>query len=213
MYNNAGAQCKAPLIELTDERLLNCYEVNVFGAVRTIREFSKLLIKSKGLIVFTGSTAGLNPFPFASAYASSKSALHMIASTLAIELTPLGVKVLNIVTGGVSTEIGTNSAYELSDDSFYRIKGKDPFKGNEKARTSTARYSSEDYAKKAVEQVENTMNSSINYTVRYEGTGSSIHRIVSWIPFGRWIVEWMLYKDFNLYAPFQQLKRYYSLEE
>ena len=43
-----------------------------------------------------GSTAGLYPFPFYSAYNSSKAALVHYGSTLKLEMEPFGVDVISV---------------------------------------------------------------------------------------------------------------------
>lgn len=56
-----------------------------------VKEFIKLLIASgDGRIVQIGSTAGVAPAPFGSAYNASKAALHSYSDTLRVELAPFG---------------------------------------------------------------------------------------------------------------------------
>jgi 1-acylglycerone phosphate reductase len=67
--------------------------------------FAPLLIQAKGTIVMVGSLAGVIPYVFGSVYNASKAALHAYANTLRVEMKPLGVSVITIVTGGVKSRI------------------------------------------------------------------------------------------------------------
>ena len=89
-----------------------CFEVNVFGAIRTVRELVPLIINAQGVIGFTGSVSGIIPFPFSCIYSASKAAIHQYAATLRLEMKPFGVKVINIVTGGVKLTLKIREIYQ-----------------------------------------------------------------------------------------------------
>jgi len=55
---------------------------------------------------------------FGSAYNASKAALHAYSNTLRVELAPLGVKVVTIVTGGVQSNIARVER-SLPEGSYY----------------------------------------------------------------------------------------------
>ncbi|KAI1255414.1 hypothetical protein MGN70_003480 [Eutypa lata] len=80
------------------------FDVNVFGPMRMVHWFHDLLVESSGTIVNIGSVGGIVPYVFGSSYNASKAALQHWSNTLRVELAPLGVKVMTIITG----EIGTN---------------------------------------------------------------------------------------------------------
>ena len=69
------------------------------------KDFTPLLIEAKGTIVQTGSVAGIMPYAWGAPYNASKAALHAFSDTLRVELAPLGVRVVNVVTGGVKSNI------------------------------------------------------------------------------------------------------------
>lgn len=121
LYNNAGQSCTFPAIDVSDEYFHQCYEVNVFGPMRLVRELSPLIINAKGVIGFTGSVSALVPFPFSCVYSSSKSAIHQYAATLKIEMKPFGVRVVNVVTGGVNTHIEEKRSFP--ENSLYNVNG------------------------------------------------------------------------------------------
>lgn len=105
LFNNAGASCTFPAMDLNVADAEDCFAVNLFGVIRMTKVFMPLLIEAKGTIVQTGSLAGVVPFPFASVYSASKAALHQYSSVLRLEMAPFGVKVVTLVVGGVRTDI------------------------------------------------------------------------------------------------------------
>ena len=64
--------------------------VNVLGPMRMVHHLHRLIIFSKGVIVNTGSIAGVCPFVYGAAYNASKAALHHWGDTLRIEMKPFG---------------------------------------------------------------------------------------------------------------------------
>lgn len=38
LFNNAGQTCQVPTTDVTDEQFAQCFKVNVFGAIRVVRE-------------------------------------------------------------------------------------------------------------------------------------------------------------------------------
>ncbi|VUC37201.1 unnamed protein product [Clonostachys rosea] len=98
------------------------FAVNLFGPMRMIRHFHPLLIKGKGTVVNIGSVGGIVPYVYGSSYNASKAALHHWGNTLRVELKPLGVNVVNIISGEVSSNIlkrDQSRSRELPETSFY----------------------------------------------------------------------------------------------
>ncbi|CCK69109.1 uncharacterized protein KNAG_0B06850 [Huiozyma naganishii CBS 8797] len=117
LYNNAGVACSVPALDVTNDIVTDCFQVNVFGHVNMTRELSPLVIQCKGTIAFTGSIAAILPVPFITVYSASKAAIHQYARTLHLEMKPLGVRVINFVTGAVATDIG--DPRPVLEDSLY----------------------------------------------------------------------------------------------
>ncbi|CDK28023.1 unnamed protein product [Kuraishia capsulata CBS 1993] len=168
LYNNAGVAPTAPAIEISEEALLQSINVNFVGVVRTCREFSSLVIKAKGTIAFTSSTAGVLTIPFFAIYGATKAAVDRYADGLETEMRPFGVTVVNVVTGGVETGIepitnplGPESRYYLPET----LKFLKSFIGDEKGNTLMDVAT---YAKRTVEQVLNRPRFSRTWKV-YEG--------------------------------------------
>ncbi|KAF9878624.1 hypothetical protein CkaCkLH20_04116 [Colletotrichum karsti] len=81
------------------------FDVNVFGAMRMVHHFHDMLIQSSGTIVSIGSVGGIVPYVYGSAYNATKAALHHWSNTLRVEMEPLGVKVITIISGNIGTNI------------------------------------------------------------------------------------------------------------
>ncbi|KAH8730659.1 hypothetical protein GQ44DRAFT_736833 [Phaeosphaeriaceae sp. PMI808] len=107
LYNNAGRNYVVPALDYEEDELHEMFQANVFSVMRMCKEFAPLLIEAKGTIVQTGSLAGVMPYVWASTYAATKAALHSYSDTLRVELAPLGVRVITVVTGGVKSNIAS----------------------------------------------------------------------------------------------------------
>ncbi|EGV65029.1 NADPH-dependent 1-acyl dihydroxyacetone phosphate reductase [Yamadazyma tenuis] len=204
LFNNAGQSCTFPAIDVSDENMEKCFAVNVFGQVRVTRELVPFLIKTRGTVGFTGSVSGFLPFPFSSIYSSTKAAIHEFASTLAFELEPFDVKVINIITGGVDTDIADKRP--LPEDSWYSAEGIEELisKRREMAKRN-APMSAELYAQKVVSDFEGSRIGVINY---YRGSKASILHVVSFFP--RFWVTFVFRRMFGMVSLWQHLREKYS---
>jgi NADP-dependent 3-hydroxy acid dehydrogenase YdfG len=103
---NAGGSFDAAAIADADlDAWQRAYDVNVIGAVRTVRAFLPLLIASgRGLVVLMGSTAGHVSYENGGSYVAAKHAVAAIAGTLRLELCGLPVRVTEIAPGMVRTD-------------------------------------------------------------------------------------------------------------
>lgn len=105
LYNNAGRNYVVPALDYDEAELHELFQANVFSVMEMCRQFTPLLIEAKGTIVQTGSLAGLMPYVWGAPYSASKAALHGYSDVLRVELAPLGVRVITVVTGGVKSNI------------------------------------------------------------------------------------------------------------
>jgi 1-acylglycerone phosphate reductase len=110
-----------PLLDSQIAVAKEMFDVNVFALVAVTQAFAPLLIASKGTVVNIGSIVGKFPFPWQGFYNASKAAVNLLSDQLRIELSPFNVKVVNVVTGSVSTKFFDNLAKppRLPEDSFY----------------------------------------------------------------------------------------------
>ena len=105
LVNNAGIFSPGPLMEYPVERLIEQYNVNVFGTHRLTKAIFPLLLKSRGRIVNVSSVAGFVATPFSGPYASSKHAIEGWSDALRRELMPLGVKVIVVEPALINTPL------------------------------------------------------------------------------------------------------------
>lgn len=204
LFNNAGQPCTFPALDVTDEAAKQCYEVNVLGQIRMTRELTPYIIKTKGTIGFTGLVSGILPFPFSSIYSSTKAAIHSYANTLAFELEPFEVKVINVITGGVKTNIADTRP--LPKGSLYETEGIDELL--QKRREMAVRnkpLEPEEYGKRVIKDFE---TSSIGKVDVYRGSKASI---LYWVlHFPRMIILYIFRKQFGLNKLFTVLRQKYS---
>jgi hypothetical protein len=105
LVNNAGIFSPGPLMDLPIERLMQQFNVNVFGTHRMTKAFFPLLLKSMGRILNVSSVAGFVATPFSGPYASSKHAIEGWSDALRRELMPLGVKVIVVEPALINTPL------------------------------------------------------------------------------------------------------------
>ncbi|KAH8151918.1 uncharacterized protein LAJ45_03911 [Morchella importuna] len=156
LVNNAGYSRIAAATDLEiDTVVKDMFETNLFGVMRMVQEFVALLIAAEGggTIVNVGSIAGVMPYVFGSAYGASKAALHSYADCLRVELAPFGVKVITVITGGISSNIARHSIASsfLPSTSLYL-----PIISHFRARAGNSQVNAQsatDYARAVVRQV------------------------------------------------------------
>ncbi|WP_433392133.1 SDR family NAD(P)-dependent oxidoreductase [Micromonospora sp. KLBMP9576] len=103
--NNAGIFPSIPLLEMTDEDWDRVFDVNARGVFVGAREAARRMAATGGVIVNIVSTAGFRASaPGLAAYVGSKHAVRGVTRELAIELAPLGIRVLGVAPSYVPTE-------------------------------------------------------------------------------------------------------------
>nr|GAT45736.1 short-chain dehydrogenase/reductase family protein [Mycena chlorophos] len=118
LVNNAGQIYDNAITDSEVERVREIVEVNLVSPIIMTKEFSPLLIKAGGRVVLIGSITAILPLPFTAAYAATKAGIHSFSNVARIELAPFGVKVINIVTGVIQTNLWRDG--KLPDDSLYK---------------------------------------------------------------------------------------------
>jgi len=102
---NAGFSVSGTVAALSDHEWRRQFDVNIFGALNTIRHAMPHLQNSKGRIALIASVAGFVGAPKSGAYCASKAALRTIGAALSAELTGSGVSCTTINPGYVVSEI------------------------------------------------------------------------------------------------------------
>ncbi|MBV7477619.1 SDR family NAD(P)-dependent oxidoreductase [Pseudomonas sp. PDM31] len=124
LINNAGIRLKnLPVESIGLEEWRRYMEVNFFGAVELCRRAIPVLrARGQGVICNINSGSSAMPFPFLGPYRASKGAMGQFSETLRAELYPFGIRVMEILPGGVdtgltATSMGANktAAAELPD--------------------------------------------------------------------------------------------------
>jgi len=102
---NAGVGAYGPFLDLPADHLEEMIDVNVKGAIYSIRAALPHLLRSAAPdIVTVASEAGRRGLPFEAVYCASKFAQVGLTSALDHELREHGVRCTNICPGGVATD-------------------------------------------------------------------------------------------------------------
>ncbi|TKA23294.1 hypothetical protein B0A50_07351 [Salinomyces thailandicus] len=190
LVNNAGRNYTVPALDVELKEIQTTFEANLFGVMLMCQAFGPLLVEAKGAIVQIGSLAGVMPYVYGSVYNASKAALHAYSATLRVELAPLGVRVLTIVTGGVQSQIARTHR-SLPEDSFYAVVKEE----YERRQTHSQQVGmpNEVYARSVVRQVLTGGKSDV-----WEGALSWVAWfVVSFLPRG--VMDWYMTREFKLW--------------
>jgi 3-oxoacyl-[acyl-carrier protein] reductase len=102
---NAGVGAYGPFLDLPVDQLEEMIDVNVKGAIYSVRAALPYLLRSEaGDLVTIASEAGRRGLPFEAVYCASKFAQVGLTAALDHELREQGVRCTNICPGGVATD-------------------------------------------------------------------------------------------------------------
>ena len=105
LINNAGIAINAPVEALPMTEWRRQFDVNLFGQIAMIQALLPSLLASSGIVVNISSVGGKVAMPTYGAYAGSKFAMEAVSDALRREIADLGVKVVVIEPGAISTEM------------------------------------------------------------------------------------------------------------
>lgn len=98
---NAAMRPYGRLMETKPSTFENTWRVGAFGAFLCSQAVVPGMLASKaGVILFTGATAGIKPFPTSAAFGPAKFALRGLAQVMARDLGPQGIHVAYINVDG-----------------------------------------------------------------------------------------------------------------
>lgn len=100
---SAGRGLTGCFEDLDPDQVRDIIEVNVFGAMNTVRAALPAVRAARGRVVLISSIAGTRSAPGSSAYSASKFALEGFGESLRHELAPFGVQVVMIEPGATAT--------------------------------------------------------------------------------------------------------------
>jgi NAD(P)-dependent dehydrogenase (short-subunit alcohol dehydrogenase family) len=111
LVNNAGADADyLPLEHAPLAEWRRVFETNLFGLVEvTRRALPELRAAGDGVVVNVTSASLHFPMPFFAVYRASKAAVAALSESLAAELAPLGVRVLDVQPGPIATDMLADS--------------------------------------------------------------------------------------------------------
>lgn len=137
LVNNAAVSYSMPVAEISLYEARKLFDTNVWGQIAVTQAFLPLLLQRASsstdgsiprmwgisglfgggrqqqhhqpMIVNHTSVGSVMAIPFQSVYNASKAALAMFSQTLRMEVVPFGIRVVELKTGGVRTNIITNN--------------------------------------------------------------------------------------------------------
>ncbi|KAL8988325.1 MAG: hypothetical protein Q9169_008574 [Polycauliona sp. 2 TL-2023] len=192
LVNNAGRTTE---VELSEIQAL--FDTNLFAVMRLCQAFIPLLRQCHGTIVQIGSVAGIIPYAWSSVYNASKAALHSYSDTLRLELAPLGIHVITVVTGGVESRIARVKR-SLGDDSVYK-KIESGYQARQ-SHTQVKDMGATEYAEQVVKKVLNARGQLWNTRKIWAGAKAETVRWSSWL-----LPDFMLDRRISRMCGFDQL--------
>jgi NAD(P)-dependent dehydrogenase (short-subunit alcohol dehydrogenase family) len=110
LVNNAGIHLKKPMLEVTDEEFQNVILTNQTVVFSMSREVAKIMVEQQsGSIINISSMASQYGIPQVIAYTAAKSAVEGMTRAMAVELSPLGVRVNCIAPGFIKTNMSSSA--------------------------------------------------------------------------------------------------------
>ena len=112
LVNNAGVDTdNLPVEAVPASEWERVFRTNVFGVAELTRLALPALRAGAPSVVCNLTSAGLAvPMPFFGVYRASKAAVSALSETLAVEVAPLGIRVVEILPGPVDTDMLAGSA-------------------------------------------------------------------------------------------------------
>ena len=117
LINNAGVMPTGLTEAFTPEQIKACFDVNVFGPIRTCRAVLPHMRKRRsGLMIHLSSTAGRVAIPFFGVYCASKWALEAYVESLHYELSSFGIESILVEPGGHDTDLVKTAPRPMDQD-------------------------------------------------------------------------------------------------
>lgn len=121
LVNNAGQTVIRPSLDFDIAHVKSMYDANIFGYIRMTQAFAPLVIAAQGCIINISSISTECHTPWMGIYAGSKAAVKQFSETLALEMRPLGVRVVTVQTGAVATKtLSWGPTFALPEGSYYK---------------------------------------------------------------------------------------------
>jgi NAD(P)-dependent dehydrogenase (short-subunit alcohol dehydrogenase family) len=108
LVNNAGINLKKPILFVTDEeyqKVILTNQTSAFCITRAIAGFMKE--QGKGCVLNISSMSAIYGIPYIVAYTASKAAIEGMTRAMAVELSPMGIRVNCIAPGFIRTNMSS----------------------------------------------------------------------------------------------------------
>jgi 3-oxoacyl-[acyl-carrier protein] reductase len=108
LVNNAGKLVNKPFLELTEEDISSCYQVNAMGVFAVVQAAVPMMLENGGHVVSVSSMGGFQgsvKFPGLSAYSTSKAAVASLTELLAEEYKESAIQFNCLTLGAAQTEM------------------------------------------------------------------------------------------------------------
>jgi gluconate 5-dehydrogenase len=126
LINNAGIHIKKEILDYTDEDFHNVIQTNQEAAFILSREVARNMSARKaGSIIFISSMASQYGIPKVIGYTAAKSAVEGMTRAMAVELSPLGIRVNCIAPGFIRTDM-SSSALDKDPERKAKVLGRTP---------------------------------------------------------------------------------------
>lgn len=126
LVNNAGINMKKNFLEVTDEDFFKVMNTNVFSVFAISREISKVMVEQgNGSIVMISSMAAKYGIPKVIAYTAAKNAIEGMTKAMAVELSPLGIRVNCVAPGFIVTAM-SSKALDSDPERKNKVLGRTP---------------------------------------------------------------------------------------
>ena len=126
LVNNAGINMKKPFTDVTDEEFQKIILTNLVAVFALSREVAKVMLTRKsGSIIHISSMTAHYGIPKVVAYTASKTALEGMARSMAVDLSPEGIRVNCIAPGFIVTAM-TSKAFESDPERKNRAIARTP---------------------------------------------------------------------------------------
>jgi len=110
LVNNAGIHLKKPMLEVTDEEYQRIVLTNQTVVFSMSREVAKVMVlQQSGCIINMSSMASQYGIPQVIAYTAAKTAVEGMTRAMAVELSPLGIRVNCIAPGFIKTNMSSGA--------------------------------------------------------------------------------------------------------
>ncbi|KAI1113125.1 short chain dehydrogenase [Nemania sp. NC0429] len=193
LVNNAGICYTMTAADTDVSQVERMFAVNVFGPMRMVHHFHRMIIAAKGVVVNIGSIGGICPYVYGASYNATKAALVHYGDTLRVEMKPFGVRVVNVISGEVATNILKTDVRDdraLPTDSVYAPLAK-AFRAHINRTPDTM--SPAEYAKGVVAMLLKDTQPSWFW---YGNSTTLVWFLDTFAPRNIW--DWLFYRWFNL---------------